>query len=141
MAKPRYQPKLDLTDWKKTDTREFEKILTIAAPELHSFIEEHAALSQLMDQVREGYHPELYHKALSTIGHELEHHFLYEEKFILSRLANHITETEVGPITKLKSQHNVFGNTIRKPSPCFNIMIPKSLHRNSYKRWGCWLIC
>lgn len=110
MAKPSYKPKLDLTDWQTTHTQEVEKIRRIVAPELHSFIEEHAALSQWMDRVREGYHAELYHKVLHEIGHELDHHFLYEEKFILSRLANYFPEGEAGPIFKLKSEHN----TIRK---------------------------
>ncbi|MGA9175447.1 MAG: hemerythrin domain-containing protein [Thermoactinomyces sp.] len=110
MSRPIYQPKLDLTDWQKTNTQESEKILRIVAPELHSFIEEHSVLSQWMDQIREGYNAELYNKVLGEIGHELDHHFLYEEKYILSRLANHIPETVVGPIFKLKNEHN----TIRK---------------------------
>ncbi|MBA4543623.1 MULTISPECIES: hemerythrin domain-containing protein [Thermoactinomyces] len=107
MSRPKYQPKLDLTDWQKTNVSESEKILGIVAPELHSFIEEHASLSQWMDRVREGYNTELYDKVLGEIGHELDHHFLYEEKYILSRLVKHIPETEVGPIYKLKSEHEI----------------------------------
>src|SRR5690606_38360371 len=105
MAK--YQPRLDLTDWKRTSAQEVDKIMAIVAPELHSFIEEHASLSRLMDRVREGYDAEIYREALNQIGHELEHHFLFEEKYILFRLENHIPETEVGPIAKLKSEHDV----------------------------------
>ena len=52
------------TDWKQTNAREVDKIMAIVAPELHSFIEEHAALSQLMDRVREGYNTEIYREAL-----------------------------------------------------------------------------
>ncbi|MBN2908890.1 hemerythrin domain-containing protein [Polycladomyces sp. WAk] len=136
MVKPSYQPRLDLTDWKKTDTLEFEKILTIVAPELYSFIEEHAALSQLMDQVREGYHTELYQKALDTIGHELEHHFLYEENYILTRLANHITETEVGPIAKLKSEHNIIRKHYQEAMALFQNHDPENPSHELIQKMG-----
>jgi len=123
----KYQPRLDLTDWKRTSAQEVDKIMAIVAPELHSFIEEHASLSRLMDRVREGYDAEIYREALNQIGHELEHHFLFEEKYILSRLENHIPETEVGPIAKLKSEHDVIRKHHREPLPCLKATIPKTL--------------
>jgi hypothetical protein len=58
------QPKLNLSDWQKTDSQELEKVLAIVAPELHSFISEHHELGKLMDRVREGYSEEIYRRAL-----------------------------------------------------------------------------
>jgi hemerythrin-like domain-containing protein len=134
MAK--YQPKLDLTDWKRTSTQEVDKIMAIVAPELHSFIEEHAALSQLMDRVREGYDTEIYREALNQIGHELEHHFLFEEKYILSRLENHIPETEVGPIAKLKSEHDVIRKHHREALAMFEGHDPENPSQELIQKMG-----
>ena len=136
MAGSRYQPKLDLTDWKTTDRRELEKILSIVAPELHSFIEEHSALSRLMDRVREGYHAEVYREALEQIGRELEQHFLFEEEFILSRLANHFPETEAGPIFKLKSEHNVIRNHYKDAMALFNHHNPENPSQELIQKMG-----
>lgn len=107
MEKPTYQPKLDLTDWQKTNKYEVDQIKNIVAPELHSFIDEHAEAASLMDKVREGYNEEIYKLALEVIGTELDHHFLYEEEYILPKLANHIAEGEVGPAAKLYSEHKM----------------------------------
>lgn len=107
MNKPIYQPKLDLTDWQQANLNELDQIKQIVAPELHSFIEEHAEVAQLMDQVREGYNQAIYQQALDVIGTELDHHFLYEEEYILPRLAHHIAEGDVGPAAKLISEHRL----------------------------------
>ncbi len=105
MTKPVYEPKLDLTDWQQTDAKEYEEILSIIAPELHSYVEEHAALGKLMDEVRKGYDEEVYAKALAEIETELNQHFRYEEEFMLPRLARHIRAETAGPIYKLKKEH------------------------------------
>ncbi len=107
MEKPAYQPKLDLTDWQKTNKYEVEQIKQIVAPELHSFIDEHAEVAMLMDKVREGYNEAIYKQALDVIGAELDHHFLYEEEFILPRLAQHIAAGDVGPAAKLIQEHKL----------------------------------
>jgi regulator of sigma D len=76
---------------KKTDKSDSQAdLLTIIAPQLHTYVEEHAALSDLMDRVREGYNLEIYAEALREIGEELTQHFVYEEAFILPRLHKHI---------------------------------------------------
>lgn len=136
MPKPIYKPRLDLTDWQKTNTQEAERIRQIVAPELHSFIEEHAALSQWMDRVREGYHPEVYQKVLDEIGHELNHHFLYEEKYILDRLANHIPEKEAGPIFKLKSEHNTIRKNYEEAKALFQNHDPKNPSQELIQKMG-----
>jgi len=136
MSGSSYQPKPDLTDRNKTNAQEFEKILSIVAPELHSFIEEHAALSRLMDQVREGYNTEIYQEVLDQIGHELEHHFLFEEKYILSRLENHIPETEVGPIAKLKSEHDVIRKRHQEALALFNDHDPEKPSQELIQKMG-----
>lgn len=107
MTTPAYQPKIDWTDWQPATGSEYERILSVIAPQLHPYVAEHAQLGALMDQVREGYQPAIYEKALAAIGEELEHHFHYEETCILPRLANHIPATDVGPIKKLKQEHQV----------------------------------
>ncbi|MGD8188460.1 hemerythrin domain-containing protein [Brevibacillus ginsengisoli] len=107
MNKPTYQPKLDLTDWQKANRYEVDQIKRIVAPELHSFIDEHADVAMLMDIVREGYNQAIYQQALNVIGTELDHHFLYEEDFILPRLRSHIAEGQVGPAAKLIQEHQL----------------------------------
>lgn len=107
MNKPTYQPKLDLTDWQKANRYEVDQIKRIVAPELHSFIDEHADVAMLMDIVREGYNQAVYQQALNVIGTELDHHFLYEEDFILPRLAEHIAVGQVGPDAKLVQEHQL----------------------------------
>ncbi len=136
MSRAKYQPKLDLTDWKQTNAREVDKIMSIVSSELHSFIEEHAELSLLMDRVREGYNTEIYREALRQIGHELEHHFLFEEEFILTRLKNHIPETEVGPIAKLKSEHNVIRNHHKEALAMFEDHDPKNPSQELMQKMG-----
>lgn len=130
------QPKPGLTDWKQTNDRETDKIMSIVSPELHSFIEEHAALSRLMDRVREGYNTEIYRKALEQIGHELERHFLFEEKYILSRLENHISETKVGPIAKLKKEHNVIRNHYKEALAMFEGHDPEKPSQELIQKMG-----
>ncbi|AYK05127.1 hemerythrin domain-containing protein [Brevibacillus laterosporus] len=105
MTTPIYKPQLDMTDWTKSDQDKYNKLTSIIDPHLHSFVAEHAMLENLMDKVREGYDLEVYRLALQEIKEELEHHFLYEETFILGKLQNHIAETEVGPIAKLVQDH------------------------------------
>lgn len=110
MKAPGYQPKLDLNDWQTINKQEYEHIFSLIAPELHSYIEEHAAMSQLMDQVRLGYNEEIYQIALDEIETELTQHFAYEEAYILPRLRKYFATDEAGPIMKLLQEHQ----TIRK---------------------------
>ncbi|UFJ41082.1 hemerythrin domain-containing protein [Brevibacillus humidisoli] len=110
MKAPGYKPKLDLRDWQPVKKEEYEQILSIISPELHSFVEEHAALSQLMDKVREGYDETVYQQALHEIETELEQHFLYEERFILTRLKSYFATEEVGPVRKLLQEHRIIRN-------------------------------
>jgi hypothetical protein len=98
MKTPGYQPKLDLTDWQMVNKQEYELVLSLIAPELHTYIEEHAALSQLMDKVRAGFDEEVYRIALQEIETELSQHFAYEEEFILPRLRKYFATDEVGPV-------------------------------------------
>lgn len=101
------QPKQELADWQPANASEYELVLSIISPQLHTYVAEHAELSALMDEVREGFDMEVYQTALQAIGEELEHHFRYEEDCILPRLANYIPTAEAGPIKKLKSEHQV----------------------------------
>ncbi|WP_241236176.1 hemerythrin domain-containing protein [Brevibacillus marinus] len=102
--------KLDLSDWQPVQQAEYGQLLSIIAPELHSFIEEHSALSGLMDRVRESYDEAVYAEALQVIGSELDQHFTYEEELLLPRLAKRIGSEQVGPIYKLRQDHQVIRN-------------------------------
>ncbi|WP_019119468.1 hemerythrin domain-containing protein [Brevibacillus massiliensis] len=105
-----YKPKLDVSDWQLTKESEYEQILSIISPELHTFVAEHAQLGKKMDQVRAGYSEKAYADALKSIGEELDQHFCYEEEFILPRLGHHILSREAGPIKKLIQEHQVIRN-------------------------------
>lgn len=107
MANGSARSKQDLTDWQPANADEYKQVLSIISPQLHPYVAEHAELSTLMDEVREGFNRDVYRTALDAIGEELEHHFRYEEDFILSKLANHIPTEEAGPIKKLKSEHQI----------------------------------
>lgn len=114
-----YQPKLELADWHIVNREEYEHILSIISPQLHSFVEEHAALSKLMDQVREGYDEGIYQKALAEIETELDQHFMYEERFILSRLRKYFATENAGPIMKLSQEHRVIRNNYQDAADLF----------------------
>jgi hemerythrin-like domain-containing protein len=101
-------------------TIEHEKILSIIAPELHSFVEEHKELNELMIQVRERYNEELYIRALQTIGEELNQHFIFEEEFILPKLARYFSHNDAGPIFKLKSDHQTIRSHYHETLELFN---------------------
>jgi hemerythrin-like domain-containing protein len=105
---------------KEQITIEHEKILSIIAPELHSFVEEHKELNELMIQVREGYNEELYIRALQTIGEELDQHFIFEEEFILPKLARYFPHNDAGPIFKLKSDHQTIRSHYHETLELFN---------------------
>ncbi|WP_139488243.1 hemerythrin domain-containing protein [Brevibacillus dissolubilis] len=96
-----------------------EDVLAIIAPELHTYVEEHAALSELMDRVREGYNEEVYADALREIGEELTQHFVYEEEFILPRLQKHIPSDTAGPVMKLTQEHDVIRNSYEEVRQMF----------------------
>ncbi|MBO8163957.1 MAG: hemerythrin domain-containing protein [Brevibacillus sp.] len=98
---------LNLSDWKETSEAEYGRLFTIIAPELHPFVEDHAALGKLMDKVRTGYSREVYENALKRIEEELEHHFREEERLILRFLSNHIPADDAGPVFKLKQEHDI----------------------------------
>jgi len=104
------QGKMDKSEGQTVTNQEYEMLCLIISPELHSFVEEHAALSQLMDKVRNGYDEEIYQEALCEIETELSQHFYYEEAFILPRLSRYFATDEVGPSMKLLQDHE----TIRK---------------------------
>ncbi|HZG18358.1 MAG TPA: hemerythrin domain-containing protein [Candidatus Bathyarchaeia archaeon] len=104
------QAQLDRNDRHIVTNQENELLCSIISPELHSFVEEHTALSQLMDKVRCGYDEEIYREALHEIETELSQHFYYEETFILPRLSRYFATNEVGPSMKLLQDHD----TIRK---------------------------
>ena len=70
------------------------------------------------------------------IGHELEHHFLFEENYILTRLKNHIPETEVGPIAKLKSEHNVIRKHHKEALAMFEGHDPKNPSQELIQKMG-----
>ena len=103
--------------------------------ELHSFIEEHAPLSRLMDRVREGYDAEIYREALNQIGHELEHHFLFEESTFSPAWKPH-SETEVGPIAKLKSEHDVIRKHHREALAMFEGHDPENPSQELIQKMG-----
>ncbi|WP_134684659.1 hemerythrin domain-containing protein [Brevibacillus migulae] len=114
-----YQPKLDLNDWQTVTEKEYERVYSIIAPELHSFVEEHAALGHLMDQVRIKYDEEIYQQALREIETELSQHFYYEETFILPRLSRYFATDEVGPCMKLLQEHGTIRKNFRDAAELF----------------------
>ncbi|TPG84270.1 hemerythrin domain-containing protein [Brevibacillus laterosporus] len=120
MNTPLYKPQLDMTDWSEANQEKYNKLITIIDPHLHSFVAEHATLENLMDKVREGYDLEVYRLALQEIKIEMEHHFLYEEMFILGKLENHIVEKEVGPIAKLVQDHVIIRKHFNEAKELFD---------------------
>ncbi|GAA4723894.1 hemerythrin domain-containing protein [Brevibacillus fulvus] len=97
----------------KEKAEELKKVMSVVAPELHTFIEEHAELDQWMDRVRAENNRALYREALQIIQQELEQHFLYEEQFILPKLGRYFATTEVGPVFKLIQEHDIIRKNYR----------------------------
>lgn len=98
---------LQLSDREGTSEAMYERLYKIIAPELHPFLEDHFALGNLLKKVWNGYSVEVYEGALQLIGEELDHHFYDEERLILHYLANHFPADDVGPVFKLKQEHDI----------------------------------
>ena len=90
---------------KKNHTDHFNEILKNIAPELHPFINDHYSTWNLMFNVRKAFSIELYQVALAQIEQELKIHFVQEEQILLPMLERYLASKEVGPVTKLISEH------------------------------------
>ena len=94
----------------KKHTDLFEETLKNVTSELHPFINDHYFTWNLMFSVREAFSIELYQVALKQIEQELKVHFVQEEQILLPILERYIVSKEVGPVTKLISEHQSIHN-------------------------------
>lgn len=85
------------------------------ASQLHSFVEEHEELLQVLNRAVGGYDATAYASADHMIEEELNKHFRYEEDILFPLLGKYIG-TEAGPIAVMLAEHK----TIRSLHSAFH---------------------
>lgn len=75
------------------------------APELQPLVRDHVHVCQVLESVEQSTDLKTIKFALDLIAHELDSHFIAEEKVVFPRMANHVGGLDIGPVARLLEEH------------------------------------